>query len=97
MQKGRNDPYTVIMVVSRTLSTSFGILFFVIHQAFALDSVDLLMLKKTHSLYTHSHIHTTDRQQFPVNGAVIKCLLMDSMVREDGQKEEEAETGSRTL
>lgn len=43
--------------------------------------------------HTHTHNHRQpDRQQFPVNGAVIKCRLMDSMVREDGQEKEEAET-----
>lgn len=52
------------------------------------------MLQKIHT-YTRTctRTHTTERQQFPVNGAVIKCSLMDSTVRgEDGQKEEEAET-----
>lgn len=67
--------------------------FLVIYQAFGLDSVNLL--EKYILIYAHTR--QTDRQQFPVNGAVIKCLLMDHTVREDGQKEEEAETGWWTL
>lgn len=34
----------------------------------------------THTQCTHGL--ATDRQRFPVNGAVIKCLLMDSVVRQ---------------
>lgn len=80
--EGGADSYTVMAMISGQLLLSSEYSFFIdIHQAFGLDSENLLTFKKC------TYIHTCHRQTaVSCKCAVIKCLLMDSMVREHGQK-----------